>query len=285
MEKQKKPIKVAAVPYLNALPLYVGLPKILPEVMIYYLPPVEAAQALRAGKVDIGLIPIFSLLHSGIKDIVALPDLGICCKGEVLSVFIGSRSPLDQINEIYLDPESQTSAALIRILAPEFFSKSVKFLSTLPGYEKEIFGKRAGLIIGDRALKLREQFPYRLDLGKAWNEFTGFPFVFALWAINRENAQPRIVDALRLSAQLGLQKKSEITSNWSKANGVPEIMAKRYLEEHIYYQVGSKEQQGIKHFNHLAIAMNMVQPNREITYYETSGYNRSGIGRKALGSI
>lgn len=275
-----KPLRVAAVPYLNALPLYVGLPKLIPETQIISLTPAEVSQALKNNKVDLGIIPVFSLLNSGMNHILALPDLGICSQGEVLSVYLGAKKSFNEIKDIYLDPESKTSAALTRILSPICLSQKISFLSTLPGYEKEIQNKRAGLIIGDRALLHREAFPYRLDLGKLWLEYTNLPFVFALWAMRREIASERVVKALKISAQLGVQKIEAIAKDWAKKHQVSQIIPERYLKEHIYYQLGPKEHEGLKRFIHLAIALDMIHPQREINYYDTSAHYRSGISRQ-----
>jgi chorismate dehydratase len=44
----------------------------------------------------------------------------------------------------------------------------------------------AGLVIGDRALKIRSKFSYIYDLGLGWKEMTGLPFVFAVWVRKKE---------------------------------------------------------------------------------------------------
>ena len=46
----------------------------------------------------------------------------------------------------------------------------------------------AVLVIGDAALLLAAQarYPLRVDLGEAWKDWTGLPFVFAVWAARRD---------------------------------------------------------------------------------------------------
>jgi chorismate dehydratase len=46
----------------------------------------------------------------------------------------------------------------------------------------------AMLVIGDEALRLQNHslYPHRWDLGEAWLTWTGLPFVFALWVIQRQ---------------------------------------------------------------------------------------------------
>lgn len=269
-------LRFALVPYLNAQPLYEGLQELLPSAQVRHLPPAGVAKALRNHQADVGLVPVFSLFDPGMEDFICLPDTGICAKGEVISVYLAARKPFSEIREIVLDPESRSSAALLRILAPYYFSKDIKFFHTLPGYENEIGGDRAGLIIGDRALKMTEQFPYRLDLSKAWHEFSGFPFVFAVWAIRRNCVSEELVQVLKTTKFNGMQHLDRIAFEWAKANQVAYEIPYRYLKDHIYYNIGAAEHEGLKRFTHLAIAYEFFPPTKEIHYYDTHAYYRPG---------
>ena len=280
-------IKIAAVPYLNALPLYEGLNEFLPQAQLSLQAPVQIANALKTKRADVGLVPLIALLDPGMEDLIALPDLGICSKGEVLSVYVGSQGPFAQAEEIYLDPESRTSNALLRVLMPEILNQEIRYLSTVAGYEREIKAKRAGLIIGDRALSLREDIPYKLDLGKTWFELTSLPFTFALWAIRRDRCTPELVEGLHRAASLGEMRLEEIASKWSEENpqkNIPALLAQKYLTEHIYYRLDKQEHEGIKQFLHFSIAHNILKPQKEIAFYETSSHHRSGtLGKRTLG--
>jgi chorismate dehydratase len=92
---------------------------------------------------------------------------------------------MEQIESIYLDYQSRTSVQLARILLQEFWKKDVHFLNAQEGYIQSIEGTNAGVIIGDRALANLSEFEYVYDLGEAWIEHTGLPFVFAAWMSNQ----------------------------------------------------------------------------------------------------
>ena len=51
----------------------------------------------------------------------------------------------------------------------------------------------AVMAIGDEALRLSAAgtMPFELDLGQAWQELTGLPFVFGVWAVRRDFAAAR----------------------------------------------------------------------------------------------
>ena len=65
-----------------------------------------------------------------------------------------------------------------------YWKREVKFIDAIDeSYIEEIKGNTAGLIICDCALMNLAKFPYIYDLGLGWKEFTGLPFVFAVWLI------------------------------------------------------------------------------------------------------
>ena len=41
------------------------------------------------------------------------------------------------------------------------------------------------MLIGDNAIKFSKKFKYIYDLSKIWKDNTGYPFVFAVWAVDR----------------------------------------------------------------------------------------------------
>lgn len=100
----------------------------------------------------------------------------------------------------------------------------------------------ARLVIGDAALRLFDEanrgghwasrYPFRIDLGAAWKEWTGLPFVFAVWVAQR--ATP-VHDALSAHASLiasrdwGLQHLETLAAQASEASGVPMSTCAEYL--------------------------------------------------------
>src|SRR5205823_12220576 len=84
---------------------------------------------------------------------------------------LGSRAPLERIRSVAVTPESATSVVLTRVLLPE--AEHVPL-----GEEAE-----AKLLIGDAALQSAFDDPTpHYDLGRLWQERTGLPMVYAVWA-------------------------------------------------------------------------------------------------------
>jgi chorismate dehydratase len=141
------------------------------------------AQDLLSGKIDIGLVPVAILPQLSDPHIVSNYVIG--ANGAVASVALFSEVPIDEIKSIYLDYQSRTSVQLLKILLSQFWKKEVEFISATEGYIAQISGTTAGVIIGDRALENLSKYPYVYDLGLAWKQHTGLPFVFAAWVANQ----------------------------------------------------------------------------------------------------
>jgi chorismate dehydratase len=177
--------RIGVVSYFNTQPLLLGIEKanFLSKIELVKDYPAKVAQALIDGQIDIGLVPVAITPLLSKPHIVS--DFCIGTKTKVASVAIFSKVPMDQIASIYLDYQSRTSVQLARILLKEFWKKDIQFLHAEEGYIQKIDGTTAGVIIGDRALANLTEFEYVYDLGEAWIEHTGLPFVFAAWMSNQ----------------------------------------------------------------------------------------------------
>lgn len=151
------------------------------ELQIDY--PANIANMLINDAIDIGLIPVAAIPKLQQHHIIS--DYCIAADGAVASVCLFSQVPVEAVTDILLDYQSRTSAALLKILCAEHWKISPRFRDADPGYINEINRTTAGLIIGDRALKHKENFSYVYDLSSAWKELTGLPFVFAAWVSNK----------------------------------------------------------------------------------------------------
>jgi len=196
-------IRVGAVSYLNTKPLIYGFEKGMMkekvELIIDY-PSIIAAQLIN-DEIDIGLLPVAVIPQ--LKEYHIISDFCIASDGAVASVCLFSDVPLNEVKTILLDYQSRTSVGLLKILLKEYWKVSPHLVQAAEGYETAISGTTAGLVIGDRALlqRLRSKFIY--DLGLAWKEMTGLPFVFAAWVSNKELSS-EFIAAFNIANKLGL---------------------------------------------------------------------------------
>src|SRR4051794_4464228 len=177
------PIRVGAVSYLNAKPLYYRLTEFAPGISLEMDLPSLLADRLARGELDIALIPSVEYLRGASRGYEIVPGFAIAARGAVRSVKLFSRVPLDRIGRLALDAGSRTSQALGRIWLDEGRGVQPSQIGELPvGVPIAESTAEAVLLIGDRAMMVDER-RYRvvIDLGAAWKALTGLPFVFALW--------------------------------------------------------------------------------------------------------
>src|SRR5258708_2122248 len=158
-------VRVGSVPYLNAKPLtsFIASPISLVE-------PSQLAIDLRAGKLDVALVPIMEVLESPANTYRVVDKLAIGSEREVYSVYLNYSVPLAKIQTVALDPTSKTSVELARLLLEKFHHLKPRYVS--PGEPAD-----AQLLIGDPAIAFRQAHPEQnyLDLATAWREQTRLP--------------------------------------------------------------------------------------------------------------
>jgi chorismate dehydratase len=154
--------------------------------------PDELNDLLVGGRLDISAISLVGFLRNA-HHLVALPGLAIGCDGPVMSCSIVSRLPLDRLDgsQVALGSTSRTSVCLARLLLAERYGVSPEYLVRPPDLELMMREADAAVVIGDVALSASlyqaEQMGLRVhDLGQMWKDWTGLPFVFAVWAVRRD---------------------------------------------------------------------------------------------------
>ena len=239
----ERKIRIGAVSYLNTKPFIYGLENgpIKDQIELTLDYPANLVKLLKEDKIDIGLVPVGALPGLGEYHIVS--DYCIGTEGEVASVAVFSEVPMEEIEEVYLDYQSRTSVLLCKLLFEKHWKKSVKFIPAEDeGYIAEIKGKKAGLIIGDRALMNRAKFPYIYDLGLGWKEMTGLPFVFAVWVSLRE-LDVLFLEDFNISARQGVDNFKS-----PKLYNIGEYNILKYLSENLSFYLTAEKKIGLNLF-------------------------------------
>ena len=192
--------------YLNTKPLLYGLQNgpIKDQIDLTLDYPSNLVKALNNNQIDVGLLPLAAL--ADIDDYHIVSDHCIATEGEVASVCIFSEVPLEEIETVFLDYQSRTSVMLCKILFEKHWKKSVQFIDANDdSYIEKIKGNVAGLVIGDRALRIRHRFNFIYDLGSGWKEMTGLPFVFAVW-VGKTQIKEEFITLFEEANQMGLSQ-------------------------------------------------------------------------------
>jgi chorismate dehydratase len=246
-------LRVSAVSYLNTWPLVWGFLH-GPGRGLYdfrFDLPADCAQALGAGDAAIGLVPCAELDRLGLD---YLPDLGIACEGAVRSILLISKRPYNQIRTLAVDSGSRSSVALARILLAERYRCQPRFVPMVPALDEMLAVCDAALIIGDPALRIEpDVLPYQtLDLGAEWVEWSGLPMVFAVWAGKSTHLTADVSRAFTDSCRWGLDHMEEIVAAAVRERSFGEQLVRKYLTEHIVYELGARHREGLELFRKLA---------------------------------
>lgn len=190
-------IRIGGVPYGVGAPLMAGLSEDS-SVELQIATPSELIDRLRAGTLDAALVSsVEAVRRPGYR---LLPDLGIACRSRVRSVRAFRRRG-SQIRSVGLDAGSATSVALLRVLLAGPLAGEVapdcRFERIGPTTEPDRLPHDLVLLIGDAGLEARTGSREVWDLGEAWNDWTGLPFVFALWTLAPDADGPRLAMRLR----------------------------------------------------------------------------------------
>jgi chorismate dehydratase len=236
-------IKAGAVSYLNTRPLIYGFEKGLmtKDITIVQDYPASIAGMLLNNEIDIGLVPV--AIIPAMKESYIIGDYCIGTDNEVASVCLFSDVPIEDAREVLLDYQSRTSVRLARILLKEYWKVNPVLTDAKADFREHIKGYTAGLVIGDRAFEQRKVSPYIYDLGKAWKDLTGLPFVFAAWVSNKK-LDADFIAAFNTATGAGLKAIDEIVAN----TPYPLFDLKKYFTEHISYILDDKKKQGLQLF-------------------------------------
>ena len=255
-------LRLVGVSYLNAQPLLHGLLSGLGDNRMHLelAPPAELSRRLLEDEADAGLAPVAVLAAHGGLELV--PGMAIGCDGPVRSVKIVGDVPLEDMDELLLDASSRTSVVLARMIArarrggrePRYCSKPPHEIIEL------VSGKTGGLLIGDPALEVEGRFAYDLDLGQAWKELTGLPFVFAVWVARPGTLHPRDVLLLQGSLEAGLRERAKIAQAWARTRGGDPERHQGYLTQSIRYALDERALAGLREFLRRAAELRLLPP-------------------------
>jgi chorismate dehydratase len=271
-------VRVGAVNYLNTKPLICELEELAPEARLVLDVPSRLADRLAAGELDVALVPVIEYFRADGYSII--PDVSIATRGPVLSVTLFSRVAWPAIRRVALDEGSRTSAALTQVLLRRRHGVTPEVVPLPPGARAEEADADAVLLIGDRAMRAcLPGFAFAFDLGQEWHEWTGLPFVYAVWAVRQGAELGGVARALTEAKRRGLARAGLIAAREAPGLGLDAGFCRRYLSTILHFDLGPREQAGLLHYYALAADLGLAPAGRALRFYEDEPAGRS---RRAL---
>ena len=250
------PWRIGSVPYLNARPLIYGI-----EDQITLSPPSRLADLMCRGKFDAGLVPIAEVIRHDRYDV--LDGIAIATRGRIQSVYLVHREPIEKLKRVAVDTASRTSAWLVRVILQYGYHVTPEFYPRPEG--GKLSEHEAMMLIGDEALwyRTRNGSQPTLDLGEAWVELTGLPFVFAAWALQHGVDAKSIGGPLRAAKAQGLANIERIVQDATEATA---DVRREYLTKNLSYELGGLEKRGIRRFQQYVKEMRLVDDCHDLRY-------------------
>ena len=236
-------MKIGRIPYINCYPVYGAIDRgvVRLDAELVDGVPTDLNRRMATGELDISVVSAVEYARDSVR-YVLLPDLAISCDGPVRSVMLFSRRPASELGgrNVLVSRSSMTSVALLELLFENVWHSNPRFV---PGdaevrdvVESTDDGTDARLVIGDAALVLgstqRDRYPHVYDLGETWKQWTGQPFVFAVWVAQRSTNVRQALNAhagLIASRDWGLSHLPDLAEQAHQATGVSRLICDEYL--------------------------------------------------------
>jgi chorismate dehydratase len=236
-------MKIGRIPYINCYPVYGAIDRGVVRLNAQLVDgvPTELNRRMSMGELDISVVSAVEYARDSARYLL-LPDLAISCDGPVRSVMLFSKRPATELasRNVIVSRSSMTSVALLELLFENVWRARPRFVAgdaeVSDVVEADAADVDARLVIGDAALVLgsnhRQRYPHVYDLGQMWKEWTGQPFVFAVWVAQRTT---NVKEALLAHAGLiasrdwGLRHLPDLAEQAHQATGVARSICDEYL--------------------------------------------------------
>jgi chorismate dehydratase len=267
-------VRIGAVNYLNTKPLICDLDSLAPEAELILDVPSRLADRLASGELDVALIPVIEYFRAGTYSIV--PNIAIASRGPVLSVTLFSRVPWAGIRRVAMDEGSRTSAVLAQIVLQKRYGVQAEVVPLPLDKSAEEMDADAVLLIGDRAMRAcLPGFAHAFDLGQEWFDWTGLPFVFAVWAVREGADLGNVGRALAEAKRRGLERVGPIAHDEAPRLGLDAGFCRRYLANILHFDLGPREQAGLHHYYMLACELGLARRGVNLDFYDSADLAQS----------
>jgi chorismate dehydratase len=287
-------LRISIVEFLNTAPLVWGFTDgpLAGRYDLSFAVPSQCAEDLRAGRVDVGIIP--SIEYQRMENVVALPGMAVAAKNEVRSLLVISKVPVEQAESFALDTNSRSSVGLVRLLCRRHWNITPEFIDSAPDPDQMLARADAALIIGDPALNLRlrmdaleakvpqaenccgrdgneqliknVQTLFVYDVAQQWREMTGLPCVLAIWVARRGMVTPEIVADFQASREYGLARIPEIAEGAALKLDLPPRDLERYLSENIDFSLDEENLAGLRLYYEECARAGLIPRARELEF-------------------
>lgn len=270
--KPSETARIGVVSFLNTVPLIDGLEH-LQDVELRQSVPSGLIGQLVAGEVDLALCSSidYQLSH---PELAIVPAGLLGSDGATLTVRLYSTVPIHRMDRVFCDTDSHTSVILMRILLREMYEIDPSIIE----YEareqvaenRPVEWPEAVLLIGDKVVTNSPpavRYPHQLDLGAAWANLTGLPFVFAAWMMLKGGDEALVAMAARAldrQRRANMARLDTIVHHHAPRRNWPIDLALSYLRDHLAFEWTDARHAGLERFFEMAHHHGFSPPPRPL---------------------
>ncbi len=290
-------LRISIVEFLNTAPLVWGFTDgpLAGKYDLSFAVPSQCADALKRRDVDVAIIP--SIEYQRIDNTVVLPGMSVSGDGEIRSLLVVSKRPIERAKRIALDTSSRATVAYVKILARDFWRISPEFVDAAPNPSEMLQNADAALIIGDPALRIAIEMDalssrasgkstegccgcdgapdlpipgfetlYIYDVAQQWQEMTAKPSVMAVWVGRKDVITPEVVADFQASKEYGVQHVRDIAEGASVKLDLPVPELERYLTENVRFDLGDDYLAGLNLYFQKAAELGLIPRNKPVEF-------------------
>jgi chorismate dehydratase len=299
-------LRISIVEYLNTAPLVWGFTDgpLAGKYDLSFTVPSQCAEALRRGEADVAIIP--AVEYQRMDNVVALPGMAVAAKGEVRSILVVAKTPIEHAKRIALDTSSRSSTALVRLLAAGRWGIQPEFVYAAPDPAAMLAEADAALVIGDPALRIAVKMDYLAgkkpregaccqgdpddmpvtgystlfvyDVAYEWREMTGKPCVLAIWTARRDAVTPEVFADFEASRQYGLARIEEIAEAASIKLDIPPKALETYLRDNIDFSLDAENLAGLELYFEKCAAAGLIPRAKPVEFFSSPARNKARGG-------
>lgn len=282
--------RLGSIAYINSLPVDLGLltGAVAPGADTRILQDVPQGLNARVLAGELDVTPVSALHYAQNADkLVLLPDLSVSSESGVQSVLLFSRRPAAELGNarVRVTDQGKTTPALLRILLELRYGHKPVYVTGPSTSDLRQVAEEAVLLIGDDALRAADSPEARgwqvTDLSTAWQEWTGRPFVFAVWTARREfwNAHPeevrRVLAALLESRRWAAEHETELIAESQKRSGFTPERLRRYFRE-LRFDLDVNLVKGMMEYFDRAVRVGALQAAPKLEWLPTHSNTQTG---------
>ena len=273
-------LRLGRISYANTRPVHYDLDRGKWPLWIECVKaaPSSLNRMLAEGLLDAGSVSSVAYARH-FRDWLILPDISISSKGEIMSVLLVSKIPIQRLSgkKIATTNDSETAVELLKLCLEREQIRPV--YQPLQGESVGLPGDAdAALMIGDEALKWswEKRTPFIMDLGLYWEQWTKKPLVFALWAVRRSFVEERpektraLIKLLHGSLGHGASGLETIIAETASDMGIGRDHVRQYFQC-LRYRFQAEEEKGLSHFFELLHERGILPEPVDLNFFDLCG--------------